>query len=496
MSIAVFIETYEPNLGAQRRQALLVPHEGAVRVYNRVTDGQKGPHNKWLETDIDRLIDSIGDSETLTRQPSGIYVTPADARAITAHGYSPVLGTKAVQAHLKAPDTNSAEDTISDVSTLYARVAEDDATLAELVIDHRRQQPPVIRQVPMAPAPAPVIVNVTPASPEPIVVVETPTPVVESSPVMADEPLVLRPQLAGVPPKHLADRYIHRNVLGNTEDFKAFDYARANHINVLIYGPTGPGKTTAVEAWAAERNLRMATVSGNAALEPSHLFGKFISDGRGGFCWVDGPVTDVVRNGGVLLLDEFNFISPKIYTVIYPLTDSRRTITLLDHMGEVIEAHKDLTIFATMNPDYVGTSPLNFAMRNRFDMQIPWDYDEKVESKLVKSKALQTMIKQLRDEGAKGSYETPISTNMLMEFSEFVRDLGYEFAVENFIAHFGSDEQPSIRLVVQTHETNLRRDFHIEDVVIETEHAADQGDGLQDWERELLNTNNNTANPF
>ena len=112
----------------------------------------------------------------------------------------------------------------------------------------------------------------------------------------------------------------------------------------------------------------MATVSGNASMESRQLFGGFIPDGDGGYGWIDGPVTDVVRNGGVLLLDEMNFISPKIYTTLYPLTDGRRSITLLDHMGETIVAHEDLTIFATMNPDYIGTTPLNFAMRNRFDI--------------------------------------------------------------------------------------------------------------------------------
>lgn len=472
MAIAVFVETYEPSMGAHKRQLLLVPHNDMVRVYNRVTDGQKGPHNKWLETDIDTFFDSLKDTESITRQPSGIYVTGADERAINNQGYSPVLGTKAVQAHLKAaPNTNTAVDALTQISELYELVAEGDSSLADLVIDYRRQPQNNVVNVPIV-SDHTQVVNVTPAVAEPITIPGT-TPIVPSIPVtapVAAAPTVdsvesapaLRPQLASVPPKALAKRYIHRQVLGTTEDFQTFDYARANHINVLIYGPTGPGKTTAVEAWAAERDLRMATVSGNAALEPSHLFGKFISDGRGGFCWVDGPVTDVVRNGGVLLLDEFNFISPKIYTVIYPLTDARRTITLLDHMGEVIQSHNDLTIFATMNPDYVGTTPLNFAMRNRFDLQIPWDYDEKVESKLVKSKALQTMIKQLRDEASKGSYETPISTNMLQEFSQFAQDMGYEFAVENFIAHFGADEQPSVRLVIQTHEVNLRNDFGLD----------------------------------
>ena len=287
----------------------------------------------------------------------------------------------------------------------------------------------------------------------------------------------------------MAERYIHRKVYG-IEDFKAFDKARANHINVLIYGPTGPGKTTAVEAWAAERGLRMATVSGNASMESRQLFGGFIPDGNGGYGWIDGPVTDVVRNGGVLLLDEMNFISPKIYTTLYPLTDGRRSITLLDHMGETIVAHEDLTIFATMNPDYIGTTPLNFAMRNRFDIQLSWDYDDAVEAKLVESKSLLALTKQLRNEAAKGQYETPISTNMLMEISQFINDpdLGYEFAVENFIAHFSSDEQASVRLVFQTHEYNIKADFGIEvPVEVEKEPDLSLDDELAQWVAQSAN---------
>jgi MoxR-like ATPase len=283
---------------------------------------------------------------------------------------------------------------------------------------------------------------------------------------------MIKASLASVPRIELAKRYVHRDIWSR-QDFEIFDYARSKNINILIYGPTGPGKTTSVEAWAAERSLRMATVSGNASMEPSQMTGKFVSDGNGSFAWIDGPVTDVVRNGGVLLLDEVNFISPKIYTVLYGLLDGRRAITLLDHHGETIEAHPDLTIFATMNPDYIGTTPLNFAFRNRFDIQIPWDYDDKVEAKLVSSKALLVVAKQLRVEAAKGQYETPISTNMLQEFVNFVDALGYEFAVENFIAHFNSDEAASVRLVFQTHEHNIKTDFGIE-IPIVVEQAPEE----------------------
>ena len=448
MAISVFTESYDSTMGNHRRQVMLVPIDGTVRIYSRVTDGAKGPHNKWIETNVDDLANELHENEVLTAEPVGVQVTVADERSIRELGYSPVLGTKSVAAHGKAEAVSDVNNSAARIFELYESIVNNDDSLVDLIIDRRKESS--VFTPPVAAQPAPIVETTTIAATEQF---EAPK---------------LQVALASVPRKELDERYVHRNVLGDTvEDYKAYDDARANHVNVLIYGPTGPGKTTSIEAWCASRGLRLAQVSGNAALEPGHLFGRLVPDGKGGFAWVDGPVTDVVRNGGVLNLDEVNFISPKIYTVLYPLLTSQRMITLLDHHGEVIEAHPDLTIFATMNPDYIGTQGLNHAFKNRFDLQIPWDYDDKVESKLVKSKNLLVLAKQLRAEAAKGLYETPISTNMLIEFGGFVDRLGYEFAVENFIAHFANEEQPSVRLVFQTHEHNLKPDFGIEVVVKE-----------------------------
>ena len=463
MEIAVFTESYAPHMGAERRQILMGRQEGEVHIWSRMTDGVKGPHNKWEEITLDTVSAQFEFKEQLTRTPVGVYVTSADEKAIADKGYSPVLGTKACNQHAKADPNTDTTAFLDKLYELYDHILIGDHSLETYVIDNRRQ----------AGSTVPLVVPV-------------PTQTMDDPTITKSEGgKVFNVRLATVPRKQLAERYVHRKIWGQ-DDFAVFDAARKESINVLIYGPTGPGKTSAVEAWAAERNLRLATISGNASMEPSQMTGKFVSDGEGAFMWIDGPVTDVVRNGGVLLLDEVNFISPKIYTNLYSLTDGRRSITLLDHHGETIEAHPDLTIFATMNPDYIGTTPLNFAFRNRFDIQIPWDYDDAVEDKLVSSKALRTLMKQLRIEAAKGQYETPISTNMGIEFISFVELLGYEFASENFIAHFSTDEQASVRMVFQTHEHNIKSDFGI-DTGIETEHVADTNidERLAEWAAQI-----------
>lgn len=287
------------------------------------------------------------------------------------------------------------------------------------------------------------------------------TATIQTESVLDDLATSLRLQrIARVP--ELSTTYVSRTTaLGShRSDFQVFDYAHTNHHNVLIEGPTGLGKTSAVIAWAGRHGKPFYAVSSNVAIDPSQLFGKFVPDGLGGFRWQDGPVTDLVRHGGVLLINEINFLPERISTVLFSLLDSRREITLLDHNGEVIAAHDDLLIVGDLNPDYEGTRPLNKALRNRFALQMSWDYDDDIERQLVRGTSLRELAGLLRRAQHDGEVDAPVSTGMLVEFEQIAAGLGLDAAVRNLVNHFPTEEErEAVAVVIAAMLMNLEADY-------------------------------------
>jgi hypothetical protein len=296
-------------------------------------------------------------------------------------------------------------------------------------------------------------------------------------------------RLATVPDAIYAASYVSRKI-GKLSDLELLDYALQKGNNVLIYGPTGPGKTSLVLAHSAARGRPFYSVPSNIALDPSQLFGKLAPDGTGGYAWYDGGVTDIVRYGGTLLINEVNFMPERIATTIFELLDRRREIRLLDHKGEVVRAHRpqcwcDLSsaackerwvlIVADMNPGYEGTRPLNKAFRNRFKLQVPWDYDPEVEKKLVQSSTLLTIAANTR-RLVGNKIETPIATNMLIEFEEMVVDLGLDFAVMSFVNRFDADERQAVQGAFDALRDQLDDDYAPDDSVYD-----EYLDGHDEW---------------
>lgn len=444
---AVFFET--DSIPEGRPQYLVFPTNPNESVtFTRVSNGGRNGLNRWS------IATEIPTDEFLVRGPSALLITQRDIDQYLTVGLPATLTTKALSAHDKAEVLAAGTVSTETLADLAERVAAKDPTLEDWFHDGRRTRPVAAPATNIARPTAPVVV--------PVVTPKAVTPAASQSDSHS---------MAVVPSPTVAQRYVHRTVAGKS-DFEVLDYARANNINVLLYGPTGPGKTTSAMAYASEHGLPVFMVSGTVALEPSQLFGRYIPDGEGGFVWQDGGVTEVVRHGGVLILDEVNFIPSKIATVLFSLlAGTTRSITLLDHKGETIVAHDDLLIIATMNPSYAGTQEMNAAFRNRFGIQIHWGYDDTVEKTLVPVKAIREFAKQLRAAEAKEEILTPTPTNALVDFISTANGLGIEFAVSNFIARYDESEQPKVKLALDAQRANIEGELGLAPAiaVIETD---------------------------
>lgn len=273
---------------------------------------------------------------------------------------------------------------------------------------------------------------------------------------------------ARVPDASLDRRYVHRDIHG-VNDYDLLDGARDDMANVLLKGPTGPGKTFVTRAWAANRNALWYSLPCSTATDLAPFFGQWIQDPISKvWTWWDGPIPTLLKNGGLLLIDEINAMQPRISVGLHSLLDGRREIVLTDHGGEIVRAHtpprrnsrgKALTacwcddgvdcpperavvIVGTMNPDYEGTRPLSPAMNNRFPLQVWWGYDAKVEESLVRSAALRGLAVNMRQAD---TTDTPVSTNMLEEFERMYRRWGWEMAAGTFVERFTPDEQKGVK---------------------------------------------------
>lgn len=286
--------------------------------------------------------------------------------------------------------------------------------------------------------------------------------------------------IASVPDLEVVKRYVSRDFDDRTE-FEVYDWSFSRALNVLNEGPTGPGKTMSVRAWAASRGKLFYSIPSNVGIEPSQIFGKYIpdEDNPGTFRWQDGGATTIVRNGGALLINEINFMPERVASALFGLLDERREIVLLDHKGEVVRAHrgggagkcwcnlqavacddKRVIVFADMNPDYMGTRPLNAALRNRFPVQLDWTYDPVVEAQLIQSTTLRlTIAPGLRKAMEDGRYNTPVSTNMLIEFERTARTMGLALAIRLFVNHFTGDERQAVRTVFEPVRANLQSEL-------------------------------------
>jgi MoxR-like ATPase len=175
-------------------------------------------------------------------------------------------------------------------------------------------------------------------------------------------------------------------IYGNNEVLSTLEIAFTENLPTLLVGQTGTGKNTILR-FIAEKMGRTDIVRINLTGETTveDLLGR-VQLVNGNTQDQDGNVTLGVRNGKVVILDEINACQPEVLFALQSLLDDDHSLTLPS--GEVVKAHKDFRVFATMNPNsgYVGTKSLNKAFMSRFGVVLEVDYvDPATEVELLSS---------------------------------------------------------------------------------------------------------------
>ena len=95
--------------------------------------------------------------------------------------------------------------------------------------------------------------------------------------------------------------------------------------------------------------------------------------------FVDGPVVEAMKKGHILYIDEINMAKSETLPILHSVLDYRRMLTN-PFTGEVIRAHPDFSVISAINEGYIGTTPMNEALKNRFvTFSIPYISGEHLE---------------------------------------------------------------------------------------------------------------------
>ena len=148
------------------------------------------------------------------------------------------------------------------------------------------------------------------------------------------------------------------------------------------------GKSSLVMTIAAITDWELVRFSCSEETRQSQVIGQWIVVGDK-MKWVDGYVTDALRNGKILLEDEADFMRPELRGALHPMLENNGTITLQNYHPqsgepflEVLDRHPNFRWISTANTTglgddsflYHGTQFMNAAARDRYNVIIPMMY--------------------------------------------------------------------------------------------------------------------------
>jgi MoxR-like ATPase len=233
-------------------------------------------------------------------------------------------------------------------------------------------------------------------------------------------------------------------------------YAYNNNLSMSLVGHSGTGKSMMIKQFAAIIKAPIYRVNFHGMTTTDDIIGKLLPTGEGRVDFVDGGVTECVRHGGILIMEELNACSQEVLFALHGLFDDFGSLVLVEKDNEIVSKHPMCKIFSTMNPSeytylYPGTKDLSTAFASRIPIFRQVDFlDNKSEAKLlndlypsIAKKTVKEMVNVAvlaRNFMREGKLNYVFSTRVLKNWASLTIRFGILRAAEiGFLGHMDSN---------------------------------------------------------
>ncbi|MBZ0096229.1 MAG: AAA family ATPase [Burkholderiales bacterium] len=138
---------------------------------------------------------------------------------------------------------------------------------------------------------------------------------------------------------------------------------------LLLWGPTGSGKTSVFEQWCARLGIPLFMAKGHRRFEPHEAFGQFVGGEGGTTPWVNGPLTMAAQYGLPCIINEYDRIDAS-RTIVFNDVFEGRAFPIPGKSGEVVVPQPGFRCAITGNTNLVEDVSGNYGTANSHDISI------------------------------------------------------------------------------------------------------------------------------